>query len=642
MLYLLMSPLGWLAFIVLLIVVVVLYSKINRQIEQLRHDMTALQAELEQLADSVNTAKPSHAAYIHPTQDSSSESVEPLTQSAAELAISAVLIPDSTFIPNVESTKNQHLETTPPELPILSKAPQSPSPPQSKIPQNTTATIEPDERSLPIVTSVIHSMQNWFFGGNLVVRVGVLVLLVGVVLLLRLLSDYIEIPITAKLISIGIIGLGLAALGLKLAKNRFAYGITLQGAGLAIAYLTTFFAYSAYHVLSSLPSFIGLGILSAITIGLAVRQNALPLALLALSGGFFAPILTSSDIGNLVTLFSYYLLLNVTIAVIAHYRTWKMLNLLGVMVTFGLAYYWGVTENLSAIIEAQRWTLVLLVALHVLLYLFVVIRYAQQIIAYNTLNEANFAHTANVDRAENPSHLDNFYLGNHSYIFPIDTGLLFSVPILAFGLFAALLEAIPNGLTFTSAIFAAIYLGIGWVFVQRSQRYALITEGMLALGFGFLALVIPLALDAEWIAFGWSVQGLALVWFGRRSLRAWSVLFGLLLQLLSIAMLMINVVFTIKDYPTLALTISALSYLATMFILRASNSPIDDANNQLNANHTLTAYTKTLGIGELATKQWLTSINSQSMAFNLMWRSPNLGRFLTFTAMVWLLYVLII
>ena len=426
MLYLLMSPLGWLAFIVLLIVVVVLYTKINRQIEQLRHDMTALQAELEQLADSVNTAKPSHSAYMNPIQDSSSESVEPLTQSAAESATSAVLIPDA--------TENKRLEAKPPTLP---------SPPQSKIPQNTTATIEPDERSLPIVTSIIHSMQNWFFGGNLVVRVGVLVLLVGVVLLLRLLSDYIEIPITAKLISIGIIGLGLAALGLKLAKNRFAYGITLQGAGLAIAYLTTFFAYSAYHVLSSVPSFIGLGILSAITIGLAVRQNALPLALLALSGGFFAPILTSSDIGNLATLFSYYLLLNVTIAIIAHYRTWKMLNLLGVMVTFGLAYYWGVTESLSAVIEAQRWSLVLLVALHVLLYLFVVIRYAQQIIAYNTLNEANFADIDIADTVDtfnstsNVNHMDKVHLGNNSYVFPIDTGLLFSVPILAFGLFSA-------------------------------------------------------------------------------------------------------------------------------------------------------------------------------------------------------------
>lgn len=631
MLYLLINQLGWLAFMALLIVVLILYARISQQIRQLRHDMTALQAELKRQKEGLITAKSSHAD-INSDQESQFASVPDTSPTLRSSMPPPIPLAAVDLVTAADASAE----------PIEENLGLKPKPAESTKSRTPVTTIEPDERSLPIVTSIIHSMQNWFFGGNLVVRVGVLVLLVGVVLLLRLLSDYIEIPIAFKLIAIGVLGLGLAALGLKLVKNRFAYGITLQGAGLAIAYLTTFFAYSVYQVLASVPSFIGLGILSAITIGLAVRQNALPLALLALSGGFFAPILTSSNIGNLVTLFSYYLLLNVTIAVIAHYRTWKMLNLLGVMVTFGLAYYWGITENLSAVIEAQRWTLVLLVALHVLLYLFVVIRYAQQIIAYNTLNEANFAHTANVDSAENPSHLDKFYLGNHSYVFPIDTGLLFSVPILAFGLFAALLEAIPNGLTFTSAIFAAIYLGIGWVFVQRSQRYALITEGMLALGFGFLALVIPLALDAEWIAFGWSVQGLALVWFGRRSLRAWSVLFGLLLQLLSIAMLMITVVFTIKDYPTLALTISALSYLATMFILRASNSPIDDANNQLNANHTLTAYTKALGIGELATKQWLTSINSQSMAFNLMWRSPNLGRFLTFTAMVWLLYVLVI
>ena len=640
MLYLLINPLGWLAFTILLIIVVVLYVKITRQIEQLRHDMTELQAELEQHKDSVNIASLSHSAHINATQESRSESAAPST---VELAPSTVIIS--------QPTDKLQSQPTPPELPKLA------DPVLSK-PQISTSAIEPDERSTPIVTSLIYSVKNWFFGGNLVVRVGVLVLLIGVVLLLRLLSDYIEIPIALKLMSIGIIGLGLAALGLKLAKNRFAYGITLQGAGLAIAYLTTFFAYSVYQVLASVPSFIGLGILSAITIGLAVRQNALPLALLALSGGFFAPILTNSDIGNLVTLFSYYLLLNVTIAVIAHYRTWKMLNLLGVVVTFGLAYYWGATESLSAVIEAQRWSLVSLVALHVLLYLFVVIRYAQQIIAYNTLNEAGFAHTDiadtvdNFNGSNNVNHIDKVHLGNNSYVFPIDTGLLFSVPILAFGLFSVLLEGISNALTITSAVLAVIYLSIGWVFVQRSQRYALITEGMLALGFGFLALVIPLALNAEWIAFGWSVQGLALVWFGRRSLRAWSVLFGLLLQLLSIAMLMINVFFTIKDYPTLALTISALSYLATMFILRASNSPaaLDNSLNlptQQNAttgsisDSTITV-ARSLGIGSQAAQQWLTSINSQSIAFNLMWRSPILSRFLTFTAMGWLLYVLVI
>ncbi|TSB22674.1 DUF2339 domain-containing protein [Psychrobacter sp. YGAH215] len=614
MLYLLINQLGWLAFMALLIVVFILYARISQQIRQLRHDMTALQAELKRQEEGLITAKSSHAD-INSDQESQFASV-PDTSPTLRSSM-----PPPIPLAAVDLVTAADASPTPIENIVLTQKSTKSKPP--------VTTIEPDERSLPIVTSIIHSMQNWFFGGNLVVRVGVLVLLVGVVLLLRLLSDYIEIPIAFKLIAIGVLGLGLAALGLKLVKNRFAYGITLQGAGLAIAYLTTFFAYSVYQVLASLPSFIGLGLLSALTVVLAVRQNAFPLALLALSGGFFAPILTSQDTGSLTVLFSYYLLLNVTIAVIAHYRPWKVLNIFGSGVTFGLAYYWGLTENVTVIIDNQRWSLVVLVALHLILYLFVVIRYAQQIIAYNDDNEA-IMNVANVEERRS------------SYVFPIDIGLLFSVPILAFGLFSALLQDIHHALTIVSAILAMIYLGLGWRFIKRSQRYALITEGMLALGFGFLALVIPLALDAEWIAFGWSVQGLALVWFGRRSLRAWSVLFGLLLQLLSIAMLMITVVFTIKDYPTLALTISALSYLATMFILRASNSPIDDANNQLNANHTLTAYTKALGIGELATKQWLTSINSQSMAFNLMWRSPNLGRFLTFTAMVWLLYVLVI
>ncbi|MGP5302758.1 DUF2339 domain-containing protein [Psychrobacter celer] len=617
MLYLLMNPLGWLAFTILFIIASVLYISIHSQIQQLRREMAALKAELKQYKDSIDAASNAHSE------------------------------------PSSQDTEHQQTTSQPPALSERPELPESANRPLSELPtpplpaasslstenRQATATIEPDERSLPIVTSLIYSIKSWFFGGNLVVRVGVIVLLIGVVLLLRLLSDYIEIPITIKLIGIGMMGLGLAALGIQLAKKRFAYGITLQGAGLATAYLTVFFSYSVYQVLASVPSFIGLGLLSAVTIGLAVRQNALPLALLALSGGFFAPVLTGEDTGSLVALFSYYLLLNVTVAVIAHYRTWKMLNLLGVLVTFGLAYYWGATSNLSATIEAQLWPLVLLITLHWLLYLFVVIRYAQQVIAYNALSEKALSH---IDSTNNIKRFNKSTVGNNAYLFPIDTGLLFSVPLLSFGLLSALLDKIPNALTITSAILATVYLGLGWLFIQRSERYALITEGMLALGFGFLALVIPLALDAEWIAFGWSVQGLALVWFGRRSLRAWSVLFGLGLQLLSIAMLMITVVFTIKDYPTLALTISALSYLAAMFVLRASNAPMDDTNSQRHADQTLVKYANTLGIGELATKQWLASINSQSMAFNLMWHSPRLSRFLTFTAVVWLLYVLVI
>ena len=654
MFYLLIAQLGWMAFTALLIVVVALYVRINRHIGQLRRDVTKLQAELEQQKDS-NRHLANKSLY---TSDEATK--ERVTDNAAfnteESATDTSTPAWPPLPPTVPPTSNltANLTVTPVSSTSNNKPLNNPNLIKNKTP---VTSIQPDERSLPIVTSLFHSVKNWFFGGNLVVRVGVLVLLVGVVLLLRLLSDYIEIPITFKLMAIGVAGLGLAGLGLKLTAKRFSYGITLQGAGLAIAYLSTFFAYSVYEIIPSLPSFIGLGLLSAITIALAVRQNAFPLALLSLSGGFFAPILTSDDTGSLVALFSYYLLLNVTIAVIAHYRPWKILNLFGVTVTFGLAYYWGISENLTAIIETQRWSLVLLVALHLMLYLFVVIRYAQQIIAYNTLNEEDLSHT---DSADDIEHLNEVHVGSSTYLFPIDTGLLFSVPLLAFGLFSALLEDIPHALTMTSAVLGTVYLGLGWLFIQRSQRYALITEGMLALGFGFLALVIPLALDAEWIAFGWSVQGLALAWFGRRSLRAWSVLFGVLLQLVSVVMLMATIVFSSNDYPILALSISAIAYLATVFILRASNSPAilnDHLNIELNANSdshlvhakeknttsdSITTYASALGISDQAAQQWLTSVNSQSKVFGLVWRSPRLIWCLTLTAVVWMLQVLVL
>ncbi|WP_379543314.1 DUF2339 domain-containing protein [Psychrobacter sp. R86515] len=673
MLYLMVTQLGWLAFTILLIVVVALYTRIARKIEHLRRDVTKLQAELEQQRHRSMT--PPSAPLIDKNDYARNTATDDpdLKDNVPKESDTKDHAPKKIAFDSQPSSPDNRPPVSPPPLPTV--ASNSTIHTASNIyddksidnnalinTENTapTAPIEPDERSLPIVTSLIHSIKNWFFGGNLVVRVGVLVLLIGVVLLLRLLSEYIEISIATKLIAVGVTGLALAALGLKLTAKRFSYGITLQGAGLAIAYLSTFFAYSVYAIIPSIPSFIGLGLLSAITIALAVRQNAFPLALLALSGGFFAPILTSDDTGSLVTLFSYYLLLNVTIAVIAHYRPWKILNLFGVTVTFGLAYYWGISENLSAVIETQRWSLVALATLHWLLYLFVVIRYAQQIITYNALNEKDLSHADNVDDTK---HLDKAHVGS-SYVFPIDTGLLFSVPLLAFGLFSALLNDISNALTITSAILAAVYLGMGWLFIQRSRRYALITEGMLALGLGFFALVIPLALDAEWIAFGWSVQGLALVWFGRRSLRSWSVLFGLLLQLISIGMLVTTAIVSIEDYPVLAFSISALSYLATVFILRASNSPaalintLDGSNNLNNKSATtssviqsqtldstsdlLTSYARTLGVSTQAAQQWLTSINSQSRVFKFVWHSPRFIKFLTLTAMAWMLQVLML
>ena len=640
-------------FIALLIVIVFLFNKLNNKIVDLNDDIAKLQAELRQHKNALKSLNLSDSVTDITLSSSLTSTVvaQPIIPPPLPTTVSADINHNNNDTlygvvqPNEAAHPSQALDYSINSGTDIAKEP-------TDISEQPKLAVEPDEQSLPIVTSLFNSLKNWFLGGNLVVRVGVLVLLVGVVLLLRLVSEYFETPIELKLAAIAVIGFSLAGLGLKLSKNRFAYGITLQGAGLAIAYLTTFFAYNVYEVLASVPSFIVLGAISALTIGLAVRQNAFPLALLALGGGFFAPLLTATDTGSLTALFSYYLLLNVAVAIIAHYKTWKVLNVLGVAVTFGLAYYFGGFATSSSEISDQRWSLLLLVALHLALYLFIAIRYTQQIIAYNISHEAS-AVTVATALAAAPA--TNTKPTSSLYLYPMDIGLLFSVPVLAFGLFAALLNDIDNALTLTSAILGMIYLSLGWLLIRRSQRYALITEGMLALGFGFLALVMPLAFDAEWLAVGWSIQGVALVWFGRRSLRAWLVLFGLLLQTVSVALLCLYTFF--NEATALALSISAIAALSTVFILRASNSPnillninSQAGNNVINKTNIdsqddisieVAQYAKALSVSNQAAQQWLMSINTQSAAFNIVWRSSAFISLLTFMALVWSTYVLV-
>ncbi|WP_026471810.1 DUF2339 domain-containing protein [Alkanindiges illinoisensis] len=382
------------------------------------------------------------------------------------------------------------------------------NPAKAAWPQATTSPtrpqlLEPDEQSLSVVTSIWHSFLQWFKGGNAIVRIGVIVLLVGVILLLRLANDLLTIPIEVRLGAVAIGGVALTLIGLKLRQNRRSYAISIQGAGLAIVYFTLFAAFRLYEVLPASLTFGLLAILAIVSAALALMQNALPLALLAFGGGFLAPLLTSTGSNNLVGLFSYYLILNLALAWMAHYKTWKVLNVLGAGMTFGMAGYLG----WNSYEDSMRWPLEGLLLAHLALYLFIVVRYSQQLATVPADESVRVA--------------------------PVDSSLLFGVPLMGFALQAGLLHDIPYALALSSAVLSELYLALGYKLFYQNRKLVLLTEGVLALGIGFMALVIPLALDAQWTAVGWSVQGAALVWLGKRQNRIWSIRFGVLLEVLS-------------------------------------------------------------------------------------------------------------
>jgi len=310
-----------------------------------------------------------------------------------------------------------------------------------------------------------------------------------------------------------------------------------------------------------------------------------------------------------------------------------VLNLVSVLASFGVAYYLGLTEsiNVAAQISEQRWILVLLTALHVLLYLFVAIRYAQHIIAYNNKTAISPAGAPHID-------------GSRS-IFPIDTSLLFSVPVLAFGIFAVLLEPVEDGLTMTAGVLALMYLGVGYVFAKKSPRYLLITESMLALGAGFLALMLVLALDADWATGGWSIQALALVWLGQRSQRKWAVYFGLTLHVLSVFWLWFwnipNRLYAGDSTLVLVWLLTAWLPLVSAFILRQHIPYKTLKDNERNKKTALTHWAgqaQSYGFTLVATA-W--SVWATYCAFDLWWPVDNTTLFalalIIHSAVYWLI-----
>lgn len=361
---------------------------------------------------------------------------------------------------------------------------------------------EVDESSASVTTSLGQTLIAWFKGGNTIVRIAVVLLFIGVAFLLRFAAENALLPIELRIAAVGLGGLGLAVVGWRLREKRRGYGISLQGAGVGIVYLTLFAAFRLYALVPAGLTFALLALLSGVSALLAVRQNAMPLALLGFGGGFLAPVLASTGTGSHVTLFAYYLVLNLAIAWIAHRQTWKPLNVMAFLMTFGIGSLWGV-KSYSA---ADFWTTEPFLVLHFALFLFISVQYTRQLVARNDMQPLQV-----------PS---------------VDGSLLFGVPVAAFGLQAAMLKDQPLALAASAAVLAGIYLLVGrWLWRVSGHRMLLMVEGLLALGVIFLLLVTPLALDAQWTGVAWAVQGAGIVWIGLRQKRWWAAGMGLLMQL---------------------------------------------------------------------------------------------------------------
>jgi uncharacterized membrane protein len=373
---------------------------------------------------------------------------------------------------------------------------------QQPAPRPTQATVP----SAPSAIEVgILAAKNWLFGGNTVVRIGIVVLFLGLLFLAKFAVDNGFVPIEVRLAAIGLVAVALLVIGWRTKASRPGYALSLQGAAVAILYLTIFAAFKLYHLIDPKIAFAFMLAVCALSTALALLQNSRAMAVIGFTGGFLVPVLLSTGGGSHIALFSYFALLNIAVLVIAWFKTWRVLSVISFVLTFGIAGMWA-NDRYEAIYYASC-QLFLLIGWAI--YLAIALIYA--------------------NRREDDA--------RSSYV---DGTLVFGMALVGFGLQAAMMRATPDLIHYASAFSALIaggvYLALAlWQASRARQEDAprsafLAGESLLAIGVGFATLAIPLAFGAEITAAAWAIEGAAIVWVGLRQQRWLARAFGLALQ----------------------------------------------------------------------------------------------------------------
>ena len=401
----------------------------------------------------------------------------------------------------------------PPELePIAAAATEthSPQPADAWRPERTVREAQP--RGPNLVDRAISRARAWLFGGNTVLRVGVVLLFLGLAFLLRYATEGMVVPLELRYAGVAAAALGLLGLGWWLRTRNSSYALVLQGAGIAVLYLTVFAAMRLHPLLDPSAAF---GLLVAVTVCsaiFAITQDSLGLAAAAALGGFAAPLLASTGTGSHVALFSYFTLLNAGILAIAWFKAWRLLNVIGFTGTFGIGFAWG----LRSYTPEMLWSTEPFLILFFLMYLAIGLLYARRKLLQMGDAPAEGSREA----------LLQWSARKGDYV---DGTLLFGPPLVGFGLQFALVQHLEFAAAFSALALGMIYMGLArWLMAGRTL---LLGETCLALGVIFTSLAIPLGLDARWTTAAWAVEGAGIFWLGLRQQRPVGRAFALLLQL---------------------------------------------------------------------------------------------------------------
>jgi uncharacterized membrane protein len=395
-------------------------------------------------------------------------------------------------------------------------------------------------------------------GANLFAKIGIIALVLGVSFFLKYAFENNWINEAGRVI-IGIVsGFVLLGIGGKTIRKYETYGQVVLGGGLTVLYLSVYAAFNFYSLISNVPAFIFMAMITAGGIALSLKYESVGLIGFSLIGGFATPFLISSGTNQQVQLFSYILILDLAIFFISYLRKWRELNLIGFIGTSLIYIYWY--GNYYS--EDQ------LLSTFVFLLLFFII-YSVSAVLFN------------LAKRENSSGAEQMLT-------------LLTAASFFFAAYALLINEPDASKTILALLLAIYYLiwayAVSQITADDKKLYAFLTF----LAVAFVTVAIPIQFEKNIITLSWALEVLLLLYINTQTRNRISLLFGMAVYALVLFRLIFidsqmrsaGEIFLINERFFTYLAVIGISYLAA-FLMHASRNEVPE-NQKTDYQNSLT------------------------------------------------------
>lgn len=345
-----------------------------------------------------------------------------------------------------------------------------------------------------------------FIGENLINKIGILILVLGISYFVKYAIDKDWINEPAR-VGIGMLS-GALIMGIahKLRKKYAAFSSVFVAGAIAVFYFTIGIAFHSYHLFGQTTAFIIMVLITVFSCLISLSYNRKELAVLSLIGGFAVPFMVSTGQGNYVVLFTYILILNIGILALAYYKKWGIINILSYLFTIVLYGAWLFKD----FDEKTPHYLGALVFGFAFYFVFILI------------NIINNVRTKGVFSA-------------------IELSILASNTFLFYGVGMLVLEHFHPELKglFTAAL-GLLNFGYAWFLYKKFGLDKTAVYLLIGLTLTFITLAIPIQFEGNFITLFWAAEAVMLMWLAQKSKVAYYRLASVIVHFLMIGSLLMD------------------------------------------------------------------------------------------------------